>query len=73
MQRLSVVRVRVVWCWGQKNEWVGVWANPFLVPTAYFGREPVGNGHAPVGLSADLRPGVAAVEGIAVAMDATES
>ena len=29
----------------------------------YFGRDPVGNGQAPVGLSADLSPGVAAVEG----------
>lgn len=29
----------------------------------HFGRDPVGKGHAPVGLSADLKPGVAAVEG----------
>ena len=29
----------------------------------YFGRDPVGNGQAPVGFRADLIPGVAAVEG----------
>lgn len=34
---------------------------------AYFGRDPVGKGQAPVGLSADLKPGVAAVDGAAAA------
>ena len=31
--------------------------------TGYFGRDPVGNGQAPVGFRADFIPGVAAVEG----------
>ena len=30
---------------------------------SYFGRDPVGKGQAPVGLSADFNPGVAAVDG----------
>ena len=42
-------------------------ASPVVIFLVYFGRDPVGKGHAPVGFNADLIPGVAAVEGFVAA------